>query len=106
MLATQDNEGEDVIPRIQGKVGQATEPPEVAGKWYFEMWLTSIGGGEGDSLGLFGPWETEEQAKVELRRASQMAVETIEEKMDGKKSGKYIDMKTNSVRRWDKGDEN
>ena len=31
-----------MIPRIRGKVGQAEEPEEVRGKWYFEMWLTSM----------------------------------------------------------------
>ncbi len=94
-----------MIPRIQGKVGQATEPEEMKGKWFFTMWLTEIGGGEGKSLGDFGPFETEALAKEELNRAAKLACETYEMFMDGKVSGKYIDMKSNTTRRWDKSDE-
>jgi hypothetical protein len=94
-----------MLPRIQGKVGQAENGPH-PGKWYFEMWLTSIGGGEGQTLGLFGPWESEQEAKTELQRACKMAVEAIETKMGNGPSGKYIDMKTNTVRKWDRSDEN
>lgn len=94
-----------MIPRIQGKVGKATEPPEVAGKWFFEMWLSELGGARCDSLGLFGPWETEEVAQAELRRASQLACEAIEKAVDGKTSGKYVDIKSNLTRRWDRADE-
>lgn len=94
-----------IIPRIRGKVGQAEDGPH-AGKWYFEMWLTTIGGDTGDSFGLFGPWESEEEAKKELRRASQLAVEAIEIGMDGKTSGKYIDMQSNTTRFWDRRNEN
>lgn len=77
----------------------------MAGKWFFEMWLTSIGGGEGDSLGQFGPRETEAIAKKELDRAAQLACEAAEKGMGEKPSGAYIDMKTNTIRRWDKADE-
>lgn len=77
----------------------------MVGKWFFEMWFTTIGGGDGDSLGIFGPWETEKEAQAELRRASQLACETVQEKIEGKPSGQYVDMKTNTVRRWDRSDE-
>lgn len=90
-----------MIPRIQGKVGQATEPPEVVGKWFFEIWLTSIGGGPGESMGQFGPWDSEAIAKQELEKAARLAVEAIETQVDGKASGEYIDMKTNQRRKWD-----
>jgi hypothetical protein len=90
------------IPRIRGKVGQAFEPEEMKGKWFFEMWVTPVGGGEGASLGFFGPWDTEEKAKQELQVAARMACETIEKKVMGQVSGKYIDMKTNETMNWDK----
>ena len=90
-----------MIPRIQARVGQASEPADVAGKWFFEMFLSSLGGGnEPLSMGQFGPWDTEEIAHKEMRRACKLACETIEEKMSGQKSGKYIDMKTNETRDW------
>lgn len=92
-----------MIPRIRGKLGQATDPGEYQGKWFFELWLTELGGGGGDgmSLGQFGPWDSEEIAGEELRKAAQLACEAIEQSMDGKVSGKYIDMKTNEMRSWD-----
>lgn len=89
-----------MIPRIQARVGQATEPKEFEGKWFFEMFLTTLGGGEGQPMGQFGPWDTEEIAHEEMRRACKLACEAIEEKMAGSKSGKYIDMKTNQMRDW------
>ena len=94
-----------MIPRIQGKVGRATEPEEMNGKYFFELFLNSIGGGEGESMGTFGPWDTEEEAHIELRKAAKLACEAIEKSMDGRPSGKYIDMKTNTVRKWDRSDE-
>lgn len=94
-----------MIPRIQGKVGQATAPEEMKGKWFFEIWLTSIGGGEGESMGVFGPWASEAEAKAELQKAAQLAAQAAEKGLTGKISGQYIDMKTNSIRRWDKADE-
>ena len=92
-----------MIPRIQGKVGQATEPPEFKDKWFFEMWLTSLGAGESGRtfLGQFGPWDTEAQAKTELKIAARVASEAIENEIAGKVSGKYIDMNTNETRSWD-----
>lgn len=95
-----------MIPRIRGKVGQCSDPIEHKGKWFFEMWMTTLGGGEGDSLGIFGPWETEDIAHAELKRACQIACEAAEEALTGEKSGAYIDMKTNILRKFDRSDEN
>ncbi len=92
-----------MIPRLRGKVGQADKdnPPEVAEKWYFEVWLTTIGGGEGDSLGLFGPWDTEEVAQTQMRSLVKELSELIVKNTEGAVPGKYVDMKTNEVRSWD-----
>lgn len=89
------------IPRIRGRVGQATEPPEMAGKWFFEMFLTEMGGGDGESMGQFGPWDDEKTALAELRSACRLACEAIEKRVTGKVSGRFIDMQTNEVRSWD-----
>lgn len=94
--------------RIRGKVGQATEPPEYAGKWFFQLWLSPFGSGDpvpGDSLGEFGPWHSEAEAQAELRKAAQIASEAIEKKTVGEVSGMYIDLKSNLTKRWDRRDE-
>lgn len=93
-----------MIPRIRGKVGQADAPEEVKGKWFFEMWMTEIGGGEGKSLGIFGPFDSEAKAQLELKVAVKFVCDSTEKFLDGRTSGKYIDMKTNEIRKW--GDEN
>lgn len=90
-----------ITPRIRGRVGQATEPSEMAGKWFFEMFITDLGGGEGTSMGQFGPWDDEKSALAELRKACRLACEAIEKEVVGKVSGKFIDMQTNEVRSWD-----
>ncbi|MBF0365751.1 MAG: hypothetical protein HQK50_09275 [Oligoflexia bacterium] len=83
-----------MFPRIRGKVGQAQDPEEMKGKWFFELWMsTHIGEGVGESMGKFGPWETEAIAKSELEKMARLAVEAIEKNM--------ADGKTNKVRTWD-----
>ena len=95
-----------MIPRIRGKVGQAYEPEEMKGKWFFELWMSELGKeDDSKSFGQFGPWNTEEEAHKELRKAAQLCCEVFEQKMDGKVSGKYIDMQSNLTRPWDKSDE-
>lgn len=94
--------------RIRGKVGQATEPPEYAGKWFFQMWLSPLGSGDvkpEESLGEFGPWDTEGIAQSELSKAARVASEALEKAETGKVGGAYIDMKTNLLRYWDKRNE-
>ena len=50
-------------------------------------------------------FETKEEAINELNKAAQLTCEAIENKTDGEPSGKYIDLKTNSTRKWDKSDQ-
>lgn len=96
--------------RIRGKVAQIEEPVEYKDKWIFSVWITPIGGGGVDNddpdFGPYGPYETEERALQKLREFSKLACEYIEKELTGKVSGKYIDMKSNITRRWDKADEN
>lgn len=66
------------------------------------MWLTEIGGGEGTVLGEFGPFETEEIAKSELDKYSQIACEAVAKHTPNAVLGKYIDMKDNKVKSWKK----
>lgn len=94
-----------MIPRIQGKVGQATEPEEMKGKWFFLLKVGALGHGEPEEFGPIGPWDSEEEAHKQLRHACRLLCEMFEKKIDGKVSGQYLDMKTNTMRRWDRKDE-
>lgn len=91
------------IPRIRGRVGQAEEAGhEHNGKWFFELYFSVLGGGTDDKpLGVFGPYETEQEAKVALKGAAKMACEVVEKDATGTTSGKYLDLRTNEVRPWD-----
>jgi hypothetical protein len=91
-------------PRIRGRVGQASEPKEWAGKFAFEISMWTFDGETqiGDPFGPFGPYDTEAQAKDAMRRACQLASESIEQAMTGKVSGKYLDLKNGGVlRQWE-----
>lgn len=90
-----------MIPRIRGNAIQKEN-----GKWTFMILVGMLGSDECDEYNFKFDFETKEEALTELRKASQMLCEAVEKKVDGKASGKYIDMKTNQTRRWDKGDEN
>lgn len=89
-----------MIPRFRGKVGQ-TDDPEFKDKWFFTVWLSMMGEGEGREMGTFGPWDTEEIALRELKKCVRHMVETYEKEFTGKISGNYIDMQTNENRSWD-----
>jgi hypothetical protein len=94
------------IPRIQGKVGQATDPPEYVGKWFFTIWVSFLMNPEDKTeFGPIGPWDTEKIAQKELRDCVKMLAEMVERKIVGKTSGEYIDMLSNTRRRWDRKDE-
>lgn len=89
------------IPRIRCKSGQIESPPELAGKWCFTVSLWTFDGETqiGDDIGPFGAFDTQEQAINESKKAAQMACEDIEKNVDGKVSGKYLDMKNGGIMR-------
>lgn len=89
------------VPRLQGKIGVLEEPPEWKGQFGFEIYLTFMGEGRGNRMGLWAPFKTEQEARVELRKVSREMSETIEMEMTGKISGQYLDMKTNEMRNWE-----
>jgi hypothetical protein len=92
-----------MIPRIQARIGQI-EDGEHNGKWIFEIFVSMLGNAESkQSFGVFGPWETREIAEQEAKNACQFVCEDYEEKFLGKKSGKYIDVKTNELKEWKNG---
>lgn len=95
-----------MIPRIQGRVGQVEDPPDLKGKWAFEITVTILGTDASDTFGPIGYWDTEATALQNLQDCVKMLVEKFEKDTTGNISGEYFDMKTNSRRRWDKSDEN
>ncbi len=91
-----------MIPRIRGRAGQASEPEEVKGKWFFEIVVATLLGEQiGEPIGPYGPFETEAECKREMRKACRLGCEAVEERFTGKKSGKYFDMKEQQLRSWD-----
>lgn len=92
-----------MIPRIRGKVGQAESPAEVAGKWFFSIWVTELGVPFDESNPFFGPcgpWDTELKAKTELENAIKLICEKFERMENGAFSGEYIDMKDNTRKKF------
>ena len=87
-------------PKIRGKVGEIITAGEHKGKFAFEMWLTSLGGGEGDTLGHFGPFDTEEIALKELNVAAEIACKALSKNIKDADPTRYIDMKTNELKSW------
>lgn len=61
-------------PRIRARTG-----PGEDGKYYFEISLWNFEGTEmiGDPIGPFGPFETEKEAKAEMRRAVELSAKAI-----------------------------
>lgn len=93
----------EMPPRIRGKIGQATEPDDVKGKWFYEISLWSFDGETqlGDPFGPFGPFETRVLAADALEHAAKNCAQIIEREQTGKVSGKYLDFKNGGVmRKW------
>lgn len=91
-----------MLPRIQGRIGQAEPGQGVDGKFFFEIIFSEIMRGPiGDPMGPFGPFDTEKQALTEMRKAVKTCCDTLQLKMEGATNGEYFDMKTNSIRKWD-----
>lgn len=92
-----------MIPRIRGRVGQATSPDEVKGKWFFTVWMSELGQPFNEDEPLFGPhgpYDTEDAAHVELKNAVKLVCEKLERMDNGQFSGEYIDMKDNTRKRF------
>lgn len=87
-------------PRICGRAGQISDgPPEAIGKWTFEVSMAPFGGGEPEPVFQCGEWwDTKEEALVNLRKAVQIALEVVQEKIAGKATGDYLDLKSNTFR--------
>ena len=93
----------NTLPRIKGRVGQV-EDGEQRGKWFFELSIWDLYGKEqqGEPF-IIGPWETEEIAGEELKKASRIVCDAfVKEVLKVEPSGEYMDMKNGGVLRpWD-----
>lgn len=89
--------------RIRTQSGQIESPPELAGKWAFEISFWSLDGETKlNAMGPFGAFETQKEAITESKKAARMASEEFEKAIVGKTSGKYFDMKNGgTLRPWD-----
>ena len=76
------------IPRIRARSGKGED-----NKFYFEISIWNFAGTQqvGDVIGPFGPWETEEICKAEMRRAVEIGVKGIKGP-DGQEPEGMIDM--------------
>lgn len=88
-------------PRIRSSSFQAEAPEDVKGKWFFEVSMWTFDGEQmvGEPIGPFGPYDTQDIAIAESKKAAQKACESIETRVDGKPSGRYMDMKNGGVMR-------
>lgn len=90
-----------MLPRLQGNAIQAE------GGWSWQYFITFMGdGNEGLRVESTQFFTTKEDAIADMKKAMQEACNVIQEKLMGRVTGEYIDMKTNDLRRWDGSDQN
>lgn len=87
--------------RIRSESGQCDDPKdEHFNKWFCRVSLWSVDGEEEiGTLGMWGPFETQKMAQARGKEVGKFAAEEIEKLLDGKASGKYLDMKNGGVLR-------
>ena len=88
------------MPRVRARVGTCTEPPELAGKFAVEVSFWDLTGTE--RLGVmepFGPFETEAQAKEEMRGIVDRVVKELQAAIGAHATGDVIDFKNGGVLR-------
>lgn len=90
-----------MIPRIRGSAYQKEN-----GKWTCFMEACELGSNQSETFDCNFDFDTQAEAIEELKKVCQIACETFEKAMGFDSGGKFIDMKTNETRYWDKRDEN
>ncbi len=87
--------------RIRCQSGQIDQPGHKDDKkWVTEVSLWDFTGEtQFGVLGTYGPFETHDQAVAHGKKVCKIAADTIEEKIMGRTSGKYLDMKNGGVMR-------
>lgn len=89
------------IPRFQGRTF------EKDGGWVFEFHVSMLGDDNGDLYSCTIVYPTKKEAIFNLKIAIADAIKILSEEFPdmGINAETYIDMKTNSTRRWDCKDE-
>jgi len=89
------------IPRFQGRAF------EKDGGWTFEFIVSMLGDDEnGELFGCKIIYPTKDEAIKHLKETIQSAIKMLSKEMPEVNPETYVDMKTNSTRRWDQKDEN
>ena len=78
---------------------------ETEGGWSWELMVSMLGDDNGECFATKNIFKTKDEAIVDLKAAIQSAIKCLSENMPQINPDNYIDMKTNSIRRWDKKDE-
>lgn len=89
-------------PRIKGRVGEAEAGQGHDGKFFAEISAWDLAGTTqiGPAV-ILGPFDSEEAATAELKRATQIMSEAVEQAMTGSVQGNYIDMTAGgATRKW------
>lgn len=87
------------MPRIQARTGEVQDPPELKGKFVFEVFLSFVGDGrEPERILQSKPFDTEVEAKKEMRDAVELLIKESQKAYGAEPTGEYIDLKTNETK--------
>jgi hypothetical protein len=86
-------------PRIQARVGEIEDPPELKGKWTFEIILSILGTDMRESFQCRKSFDTKEEAHQEMELEVQKITKIASEGV-GSDPEKYVDLKTGQLRNW------
>jgi hypothetical protein len=98
------NDKQWAVPRIRCRSAEIIDPPELRGKWAFEVSLWDFYGERqiGEPFGPYGAFDTQAQAIEESKRCAQMICDDIVKSMGEEPTGRYLDMKNGGVvRKWE-----
>lgn len=85
-------------PRVQGKVGQVEDPPELKGRWSFYLKITFLGiPGEPIEYQCPETFDSELIAKAEMRDLSMSIIKRVQKEMGLEWTGNCFDLKNNRL---------
>lgn len=90
--------------RIKSKLGIGEAPPHMKGKHFFNLYIFDEDGETqiGDTIGPFGPFDTEREAIVACKAECRKACDLVAKAYGGKPTTDYLDMNEGGVvRKWE-----
>lgn len=87
------------IPRFRGKA------IEKKGGWGWEFIVSFLGSDDGECFATKDVFKTKNEALADMKLVMKSTIQFLSEHIPEINPETYIDMKTNSTRRWDKSDE-